>query len=337
VDDEEISDLERRTPQWGRGGLGSLVALGVGASAASSAWNYLNGNGHESSRDSSEEQSEAWNECVPYPRPTAESWPPMQPSPGWAPPVAQPQPQPQGSPAADEAGTQYSNGGGWVPAVASVGVAPQPTEQADPESKKKPPAPEAQPLPSPDANPAPALAPSPNASPVPAVAPDVLSAPPSAVQPNGNGGQRQEPYAAGKVLTVTTTTDVVMCRKFPDTLSAETIPLTVFPRAQQVNVNCWTTASMSGPEGKVQNDAIWLRTAQGCYINEMNVQDTTDFQAKLAFCVSPPHWVATTVDKGAQQLCYQCPSLKCPNQSLGKGELVDVQCIVDGEDARGNK
>jgi hypothetical protein len=94
---------------------------------------------------------------------------------------------------------------------------------------------------------------------------------------------------------------------------------------------------MPGAAGKVQNDAIWLQTTSGCYINEQDVTDSIDFQAKLAYCVAPTHWVGVTEKNDAPQLCYQCPSLKCPNEDLGRGSYIDVQCLVDGEDARGNK
>jgi hypothetical protein len=130
---------------------------------------------------------------------------------------------------------------------------------------------------------------------------------------------------------------MVICRKFPDILSAETVPLTVYPTQTKINVNCWTTASMSGVSGKVQGDSIWLKTAGGCYINQQNVMDSIDFTVKLDYCVSPRHWVATTANVTAPQECYQCPSLKCPSQNLGTGKIVDVHCVVDGEDARGNK
>jgi hypothetical protein len=115
------------------------------------------------------------------------------------------------------------------------------------------------------------------------------------------------------------------------------VPLTIYSRRAKIVAKCWTTASLPGIYGKVQNDAIWLQTTTGCYINEQDVTESTDFQVALSYCLAPSHWVGTTEKKENKQLCYQCPSLKCPSQDLGTGQYVDVQCIVDGEDARGNK
>ena len=129
----------------------------------------------------------------------------------------------------------------------------------------------------------------------------------------------------------------VYCRKFPDTISTETVALTVLPGNGRVGVNCWTTASMSGDAGKVENDAVWLRTDAGCYINEAETIGSQDYQAKLNFCVAPLHWVGNVQQQYNKLDCYQCPTLKCPSRSLGEGVVVDVQCLVDGEEARGNK
>lgn len=128
----------------------------------------------------------------------------------------------------------------------------------------------------------------------------------------------------------------VVCRKFPDTI-ASTSSQNVYAGGSRVFVNCWTTASMPGEAGKVDNSPIWLKTDRGCYISDSSTEEMTDFQSKLPFCVAPPHWVAPVQKQYEAKLdCYQCPTLKCPNSSIGKSKTVDVQCLVDGEDARGN-
>jgi hypothetical protein len=138
-------------------------------------------------------------------------------------------------------------------------------------------------------------------------------------------------------LKVTIVDDPIPCRKFPDTISSAISPLTIISQSARLIVNCWTTASLSGAAGKIQNDAIWLQTETGCFVNEQDVMDSVDYQAKLPYCVPPTHWVGVAEKKQAKKLCYQCPSLKCPSEDLGPGTYVDVQCLVDGEDARGNK
>ena len=67
--------------------------------------------------------------------------------------------------------------------------------------------------------------------------------------------------------------------------------------------------------------------------------EDNDFQSRLNYCVAPPHWLAGVKKEYERALdCYQCPSLKCPVVgNLSGQQKVDVQCLVDGEEARGNK
>lgn len=129
----------------------------------------------------------------------------------------------------------------------------------------------------------------------------------------------------------------VVCRKFPDTVVSSSWSKNVYAGGSKIFVNCWTTASMPGALGKVENSPIWLKTDRGCYISDSSTDDWEDFQSKIPFCVTPTHWAATARPEYEAKLeCYQCPTLKCPTNLMSKSTTVDVQCIVDGEDARGN-
>lgn len=129
----------------------------------------------------------------------------------------------------------------------------------------------------------------------------------------------------------------VVCRKFPDTVISSSWSQNVYAGGSKLFVNCWTTASMPDDLGKVEKSPVWLKTDRGCYISDSSTDDWVDFQSKLPFCVSPTHWAATARPEYEANLeCYQCPTLKCPKTVMSKSTTVDVQCIVDGEEARGN-
>jgi hypothetical protein len=269
-----------------------------------------------------------WNAPVqPNPQPyQVTGWPPVAPAPAPVPAPAQPQPyqpfpepepKPDAPPPEAEVPSEYSNGGGWVP----VSAPPQPASTPKPEVPQ--PQSPTQTLPG-------AQIPSAQAQ------PEAEKAPKFEIQAQPVVGKSQE-KGQGKTMRATTVNDPIACRKFPDTISSSTLPPTIFSRSTRIEVTCWTTASLAGAAGKVQNDAIWLQTSTGCFVNEQNLLDSTDFQEKLPYCVPPTHWVGTAEKKDTKQLCYQCPSLKCPSEDLGSGSYVDVQCYVDGEDARGNK
>ncbi|KAF2430332.1 hypothetical protein EJ08DRAFT_660808 [Tothia fuscella] len=319
--DEEL-DLARRDPQWRRGGLSSLIAGAAAVGVANQVWEHVSGNDDSSGYD-------YWNsgkECtspasspdsadLPY---TPQTQVAAQPAP--LPPAlpAQPAPASISAPSPESLTgleeTPYSEGGGWAPAIGAnkaVDWSPAVDAMSSKSEAEK------------DET---SLEPNSQHSPV---APHVSSAQPRAVPPKA-------PSQEKKQITVTTTAETIICRKFPDIISAETVHLTVFAPKSKVSIDCWTSASLPGVFGKVQGDSIWLRTLAGCYINQQSVIDNIDFLAQLNFCVSPPHWIGTAEVKTAPQDCHQCPSLKCPSQNLGSGEHIDVKCIVDGEDARGN-
>lgn len=129
----------------------------------------------------------------------------------------------------------------------------------------------------------------------------------------------------------------VVCRKFPDAVISSSWSQNVYAGGSKITVNCWTTASMPGDLGKVEKSPVWLKTDRGCYISDSSTDDWVDFQTKLPFCVTPTHWAATARPEYEAKLeCYQCPTLKCPMTLMSKSPTVDVQCFVDGEDARGN-
>jgi hypothetical protein len=332
--DRKYDTLDRRDPQLGR--FGALLKGAASAGILGDVLDHWKGSDYRD-HDSDDDEGGYYHSysdkdwCSSYtprpspskpsPAPAPYSWPKPASPVSAPPPAVAPAPVGQ-SPASsneDPADIPYSNGAGWAPASNIGGWVPAAGgTRGGPSAPTNVPIPapeEAQPQPQPEA---------------PAPSPHDIA------KPKGKSESR-EGGSHAKSLDVTTTAETVICRRFPDTLSAETVPLTVYPVQTQVNVNCWTTASMPGLAGKVQGDSIWLRTTGGCYINEQNVMDAVDFTVSLDYCVSPPHWVGTAAVHTTQQDCYQCPSLKCPSHSLGTGEYVDVQCVVDGEDARGNK
>jgi hypothetical protein len=148
----------------------------------------------------------------------------------------------------------------------------------------------------------------------------------------------EQPAAANvPYLIVLTTADLVYCRKYPDNIIPDPSKLHVYTTPTRVVVNCWTNPSIRGWSGSVQGDAVWLRTSNGCYIPEMNVQNSTDFQAMLKFCQPPEHWVGTLQTQYKRQDCYECTNTNCNSLNLGNGSQVDIDCYTFGEVTGGNR
>ncbi|KAF2396893.1 hypothetical protein EJ06DRAFT_533615 [Trichodelitschia bisporula] len=169
-------------------------------------------------------------------------------------------------------------------------------------------------VPIPAANGAAALAPAP-ARPAPTTPP--------------KGGQRAS-------APITTTAETVTCRAFPDTLASSPGRQTVWTTASKQTVTCWSTASLPGAQGRVQGSEVWLRTSGGCWVPEMNVQESTDWQTVLGRCETPKHWVGTLLPQYKRLDCYQCASLNCASRNLGPETLVDLACTTSGDSAGGN-
>jgi len=94
---------------------------------------------------------------------------------------------------------------------------------------------------------------------------------------------------------------------------------------------------MDGDNGKVENDAVWLRTSIGCFVNEKSLQGREDFQAQLAPCADTgSHWVGTLQTQYKREDCYACTSQDCPSQNLGSGPYLDIDCYADGDVVAGN-
>jgi hypothetical protein len=163
-----------------------------------------------------------------------------------------------------------------------------------------------------------------------------ISESPPTKSTQGNPPLKETSANPAASLSITLSTPS-LCRKYPDTITSTTQTQTTYPGGSKLLVNCWTTASMPGTAGRIENSPIWLLTDRGCYISETATDESVDFQTKLPFCVSPAHWAGTVQKQYETKLdCYQCPTLKCPSSSIGKSKMVDVQCLVDGEVARGN-
>jgi len=155
--------------------------------------------------------------------------------------------------------------------------------------------------------------------------------------PNAKAGPDTKVGAMGS-MRARIGSQAVICRKYPDVLTSSAASVRVFPSNSPVSIGCWTTASMDTENGKVNGNAIWLKATDfGCYVNDAELAGDQDYQSKLNYCMAPQHWVAGVKKEYKELECYQCPSLKCPVvEKLGAMERVDVQCLVDGEEARGN-
>lgn len=73
------------------------------------------------------------------------------------------------------------------------------------------------------------------------------------------GQQDSQLPSAGLAATLSSP---VVCRKYPDTIISG--PLDTYPGGSRIFAKCWTTASMSGALGKIENSPIWVKTDRGC-------------------------------------------------------------------------
>lgn len=146
---------------------------------------------------------------------------------------------------------------------------------------------------------------------------------------------------AGKVVILSTTTkqDPVFCRRWPDTISSDGMGVRVFTGNTNVDITCWTSASIEGPQGRVNQNSLWIKTNLGCYINDADVNPRTrqNFQKKLSQCPAQAHWVGTLQSQYKREDCYSCPSLDCSSQNLGAGPFIDLDCSSDGDTVNGSK
>ncbi|KAF2398133.1 hypothetical protein EJ06DRAFT_124434 [Trichodelitschia bisporula] len=180
--------------------------------------------------------------------------------------------------------------------------------------------------PAPNPWPAAPVAPAP-AAPLAAAAPAV-PVPPAVQQP----ARIQGP-------TVMTQAQEVMCRRFPDIIGDGSGHMKVYKEPTALQIDCWTTASIDGANGRIQNDGIWVKIKDdqsSCFINELEIQDK-DYQSKVKYCAPPRHWVGVIQEQYNRQDCYTCPSLDCQSSNLGAGRYVDVDCFTNGEAAGGNR
>lgn len=146
---------------------------------------------------------------------------------------------------------------------------------------------------------------------------------------------------AGKVgsLSATTKDGTVFCRRFPDTISTDSLGVRVFASNARVELTCWTSAAMEGPAGRVNQNGLWVKTKLGCYVNDADINPRTkqNFQLRLEQCPVQTHYVGTLQAQYKRQDCYSCPSLDCPSQNLGMGPIVDLDCSTEGAAVGGSK
>lgn len=139
-----------------------------------------------------------------------------------------------------------------------------------------------------------------------------------------------------KEITVTTSENAVQCRQYPDVVSTDKSKSTVLAKGTELRVTCWTSASIAGASGKVQGSSLWLRAQAGCYISEMNVQDSSDFEKKLPACEPVYHFVGTMQPQYKRQDCYNCTNTSCASKNIGSGNLIDLGCATTGVATAGN-
>ena len=96
--------------------------------------------------------------------------------------------------------------------------------------------------------------------------------------------------------------------------------------------------SSDGPTGLVNRDNVWLHNYDGnCWINESEVQLTTDVIGELSYCPGPIHRFAVVKRGYSRQDCFEGPSLSAPSTNLGTGQYVDVSCSIYGEAVQNNQ
>jgi hypothetical protein len=140
-------------------------------------------------------------------------------------------------------------------------------------------------------------------------------------------------------LSATTKQDTVFCRKWPDTVSSDGMGVRVFTANTNVELTCWTMASMEGPQGRVNQDGLWIKTNLDCYVNNADINGRTrqNFQQRLNQCPPQAHWVGTLQSQYKREDCYSCPSLDCSSQNMGIGPYIDLECSSEGETVQGSK
>jgi hypothetical protein len=122
------------------------------------------------------------------------------------------------------------------------------------------------------------------------------------------------------------------CRRYPDLINTNSEEISAYRLGTKLEIVCWTTPSIR------TNDYYWLKTKEGCYINEDDVADDKAILAGLNPCPSAPrHWVATFQSQYKRKDCYSCPNLECKSINLGASPLVDVFCSQNGQEINGNR
>jgi len=189
--------------------------------------------------------------------------------------------------------------------------------------------------------------PQPGISPAIQPAPPIPAAPAYSAAPAPNPLAPADPSAGGNLdsqgakassLSATTNSEPIFCRRWPDTISSDGLGVRVFTGNTNIDVTCWTMASMEGSYGRVNQDSLWLKTSLGCYVNEADtsVRTRKNYQQQLNQCPTTSHWVGTLQSQYKREDCYICPSLDCPSQNLGIGPFIDLECHSEGDPINGN-
>jgi hypothetical protein len=105
----------------------------------------------------------------------------------------------------------------------------------------------------------------------------------------------------------------------------------------KTEVTCFTKSEMKGVSSNIRGNPIWLKTNEGCFVNEIEIQGKQDFQAILNYCAPPKHWVGTMNSQYSRVDCYDCTSLDCPSRNVGVPPYVDLACAIRGEAVQGNR
>lgn len=153
----------------------------------------------------------------------------------------------------------------------------------------------------------------------------------------GASARPDENQMVESLNVVTANQKDILCRRYPDYVISETRNAMQFTQPTNLQVKCWTSPSIAGSYGLQPHSSVWLFTTTGCYVNEGNIANQTDFQKRLSYCVPPQHWVGTLQPQYGRSDCYQYPSLNSPSMNIGDSRTVDVSCSQQGDDVQGNK
>jgi len=144
--------------------------------------------------------------------------------------------------------------------------------------------------------------------------------------------------SSGKMntMTVTTVNGGVYCWKYPDTMMSDHSKLPVYNSFSRIDIQCWTSTDMNGVSGNIAGDSTWFKTATGCYLNELDIEEKQNLRNRLNYCQPPQHWVGTLQSQYQRVDCYDCTSLNCQSKNIGVPPYVDLACYIEGETVLGN-